>query len=67
MVVDKVIAPMYDERFRGYGMNKASASNFFFVSPSRASLCHCLHALYRPVSPKCGSVNRESRTRFLDP
>lgn len=24
VVVDKTVTPMYDERFRGYGMNKAN-------------------------------------------
>lgn len=30
MVVDKTVAPMYDERFRGYGMNKESGVALFF-------------------------------------
>lgn len=31
MVVDKAATPMYDERFRGYGMNKESRVRLFGV------------------------------------
>lgn len=35
VVVDKTVAPMYDERFRGYGMNKESGILFVWFISSR--------------------------------
>lgn len=36
VVVDKTVTPLYDERFRGYGMNKASFTSYFYACSSHA-------------------------------
>lgn len=49
VVVDKTVTPVYDERFRGYGMNKASSLVVIRMISSEADtgegVVHCMFGM----------------------